>query len=351
MTPFLNANTLLEWFNVNKRDLPWRNTHDPYQIWISEIILQQTRVDQGKDYFFRFIERFPDINALASANIDEILKLWQGLGYYSRAHNLHKTAKFIAQNHQGIFPEKYEQILSLSGIGEYTAAAIASFAFNLPYPVCDGNVMRVITRFFGIEEPIDKSKTKTEILNHLVQIMPARNSANFNQAMMEFGAIHCKPMQPLCNNCPFSDDCFAYRNNKISSIPFKANKTKVVDVQMNFLFLVDKSQRFIIKKRDNKSIWKGLYTFPTFESKIGADLDSLMECAGKSFNETPNYICSSDLIIHKLSHRKISAYFHVFKGDQLLLRDDEILISDRMLENYAFPQLVVNQLEWLFERC
>jgi A/G-specific adenine glycosylase len=257
---------LIEWYKIHRRILPWRDINDPYRIWISEIILQQTRVIQGLDYYNRFIERFPDVHTLALSEEQEVLKYWQGLGYYSRARNLHTTARYIETDLNGIFPVDYTAILSLKGIGEYTAAAIASFAFNAPYPVVDGNVFRFLSRFFAVEEPIDTAKGKKWFMELAGQIMDHAQAGLFNQAIMEFGALQCIPASPDCSQCPFETRCSAYSSGRVNDFPVKRNKTKI-QTRYLYYFHIRSGYHIYLKKRKEKGIWQNLYEFPLIESE------------------------------------------------------------------------------------
>ena len=281
--------TLSTWFLQNKRDLPWRHTKDPYFIWLSEVILQQTQVVQGLSYYLNFCETYPKIQDLANASEDDVLKLWQGLGYYSRARNLHKTAKIITENYNGKFPNTFEEIRALPGIGDYTASAIASFAFDLCYPVLDGNVSRVISRMFGVTMPIDTSLGKTELMKILNKNIDKKDPAEFNQAIMEFGSICCKPRQPLCSDCPFQKNCYAFRHDVIETLPIKKNKTVVKPRRLDYLVCIENDYIWV-KKRVERDIWQGLYDFP--------------ECS----NEYKNlqFLYSFE---HLLSHQKLSISF------------------------------------------
>ena len=256
--------TLLSWYQKNKRDLPWRNTRDPYFIWLSEIIMQQTRVEQGLNYYLRFTEKYPDVFSLARANQDDVMKLWQGLGYYSRARNLHSTAKSIVENYNGKFPHEYSEILKLKGIGEYTAAAISSFAFDEKQAVVDGNVFRFLSRYFGIRTPIDSSKAKQEFRGVAYDLMASFPPHDFNQAIMEFGSKQCKPVNPDCMNCPFSTSCFAFENKKVADFPIKDKKTKVRKRYFHYL-VIKSGQAIYLQKRTSKDIWIDLYDFPVME--------------------------------------------------------------------------------------
>ncbi|MDR2620982.1 MAG: A/G-specific adenine glycosylase [Dysgonamonadaceae bacterium] len=267
---------ILDWYEIHKRILPWRGITDPYKIWISEVILQQTRVAQGLEYYKRFIERFPDVHALAVADEQEVLKYWQGLGYYSRARNLHAAARSIETRFGGKFPQNYQLILSLQGIGEYTAAAVASFAFNLPYPVVDGNVFRFLSRLFVIEEPIDTSKGKKLFTELAGQLMDKHQAGLFNQAIMEFGALQCVPVSPDCGECPLAAHCLAKMQGKVSEFPVKQNKTKTKELYL-YYFYIHSGESIFLKKREGKGIWQNLYEFPSVESEIPLEFEDLIK--------------------------------------------------------------------------
>lgn len=239
---------IIEWYRTNKRDLPWRKTKNPYQIWLSEIILQQTRVEQGLSYYLKFIEKYPSIKDLANAPQDEVLKLWQGLGYYSRARNLHYTSKVITDKYKGEFPATYKEILDLKGIGEYTAAAISSFSFNLPYPVIDGNVYRVLSRVFDIDTPIDSTLGKKEFKELAYELINKNNPSEYNQAIMEFGALYCKPQSPDCENCIFTSTCLAFKTKKINELPVKSKKLKQKNRYFNYLVFIDEDYTYLKKE-------------------------------------------------------------------------------------------------------
>ena len=303
--------TLLKWYSHYKRELPWRDENDPYKIWVSEIILQQTRIAQGWDYYLRFIERFPTVMELANAAEDDVLKQWQGLGYYSRARNLHAGAKHIADVHQGKFPRQYEDILKIKGVGEYTAAAIASFAFNLPFPAVDGNVFRVLTRIFGIHTPIDTNTGKKEITVLANQLIDKKQAGMFNQAIMDFGSLQCTPANPDCVSCCFSVSCVAKQQNLQSFLPIKSQKTKMRTRYFYYLHLRNQGKT-MIQKREKQDIWKGLYEFPLIESERELQLDDIL--SDVFLKKMLNY-CSctveavSTLYKHQLSHQLIIAQF------------------------------------------
>ncbi|MBP1639905.1 MAG: A/G-specific DNA-adenine glycosylase [Bacteroidetes bacterium] len=309
---------LIHWYQSNKRDLPWREIHDPYQIWISEIILQQTRVAQGFDYFVRFIHQFPDIKSLATAHEDEVLKCWQGLGYYSRARNLHAAAKQIMENFNGKFPSAYNDILSLKGIGEYTAAAVASFAFKLSFAVVDGNVFRFLSRYFGIQTPIDSGAGKKEFLQLADALLDKRQPDLHNQAIMEFGALQCTPTAPDCNRCPFSNSCFAKENDLISSLPVKGNKTKVTHRYFHHFIVLANGGTFL-HKRTQKDIWQNLYEFPLYESPHPMELSDIIQTEWfRSLTQRQTFQIGLQIteIKHILSHQVIHASFFVIKIDE-----------------------------------
>ena len=304
---------LIEWYTIHRRILPWRDIHDPYRIWISEIILQQTRVNQGLEYYNRFIERFPDVHSLAAADEHEVLRYWQGLGYYSRARNLHATARTIETTFGGKFPENYETILSLKGIGEYTAAAIASMAFDLPYPVVDGNVFRFLSRFFAVEEPIDTSKGKKRFTELAGLILRRSQAGLFNQAIMEFGALQCIPVSPDCSSCPFESQCAAYGLGKVNDFPIKQNKTKTKTVYL-YYFHVRSGNHIYLKKRKEKGIWQNLYEFPLIESETPLEWEELIGTDDfKSlfpFAEPLHFRLVLKNQKHVLSHRILYACFY-----------------------------------------
>lgn len=256
---------LVAWYLSNHRKLPWRETKDPYKIWLSEIILQQTRVAQGLPYYEKFISHYPDISSFASASEKEILHLWQGLGYYSRARNMHAAAKAIVNQLGGKFPESYADLLQLKGIGDYTASAIASFAFDEQTPVVDGNVFRVLSRFYGIADDISSSASRKIFKEAAMASMPAGQAAAFNQAIMEFGATQCTPVSPKCVNCVVSDACYAYHQNAQARLPVKNKKTKIKERHIHYLVIKD-GEALAMKERTGRDIWKGLFDFFTIET-------------------------------------------------------------------------------------
>ena len=298
---------LLSWYTNEKRDLPWRNTNDSYAIWLSEVILQQTRVDQGMAYYHKLLGHYPTVNELANAPQDEVLSLWQGLGYYSRGRNLHATAKKIQI--LGKFPSTYTSLLELKGIGPYTAAAIASFAFNERVAVLDGNVFRVVSRFLASDMPIDKGPTRKAFQLLLNEWIPEHAPADFNQAMMELGATVCTPKNPKCPQCPLAPGCVAFRAGTVLNFPVKATKTKVEPLFLYYA-AIEVPSGFVVKKRPESGVWAGLYDFPFVESKVPLNEEAVLLEFQKRFPSTQNATWKKDrFYTHVLSHRKISAQF------------------------------------------
>jgi A/G-specific adenine glycosylase len=341
------SNKLVSWYQVNKRDLPWRNTANAYYIWLSEIILQQTRVAQGMPYYLSFVKAYPKIEDLANAPEDEVLKMWQGLGYYSRARNLHFTAKDIAANYGGKFPNDYQKILKLKGVGTYTAAAITSFAFDLPYAVVDGNVVRALSRIFGINTPFDTTIGKKQFKELTQELLIKENPSVYNQAIMEFGAMQCKPKSPDCSVCPMRDFCEAYNNNTIAELPVKSKKIKVKNRFLHFL-MIEKCGKVYLGKRKS-GIWQGLYEFPflEFSDSINEKELLLSEAWADIFADKKVEIQSvSSEFIHVLSHQKIHAQFWEVKTNDINLKNYQ-LIAKEELENYPVSRLTEKYFETL----
>jgi A/G-specific adenine glycosylase len=338
------SSLLIKWYRENKRDLPWRKTTAPYKVWLSEIILQQTRVDQGLNYYLKFINNFSTVDKLANATEEEILKLWQGLGYYSRARNLHFTAKHIVTNYNGKFPENYKEILALKGVGEYTAAAISSFSYNMPYPVIDGNVYRVLARIFNINTPIDSTLGKKKFKELATELIDKKNPAEYNQAIMEFGALQCKPKSPNCSECIFIDNCLAYSNNAIDNLPVKEKKTKVTHRFFNYLVFSDK-KHILIKNRMEKDIWQGLFDFPLIETTKSIEQFEDLNLTNYQKLSTLNNksIHKSTEFIHILSHQKIHATFWTVQLENVkFIHTNEVKILKKDFENYPIPKLIEN---------
>ncbi len=340
------TSTLLNWYQTNRRDLPWRFSNNPYEIWIAEVIFQQTRINQGINYYHRFIERFPNISILANASEDEVLKLWQGLGYYSRARNLWFTAKKVAFEMQGQFPNTFTEIKKLKGIGDYTAAAIASIAFNEPVPAVDGNVIRVISRLFTIDTPANSSKGKSEITQIAHSMIPADNPGDFNQALMEFGALQCTPRSPNCEICPLKNSCLAFKLSSIEKYPPKISKKAVRIRHFNYL-VVDDGEYLLFKKRTSGDIWENLYDFPLIETPDRYEIDKLMQTPQwkKIFNTAE--ICLenvSDEKIHQLSHQKIILRFYHIKITKPIKQSDYLNIAYTQILNLPVPIIIGNYL-------
>jgi A/G-specific adenine glycosylase len=338
-------NILINWYLQNKRDLPWRNTTDPYLIWLSEIMLQQTRVAQGMPYFFSFVKEFPTVFHLANASEEQVLKLWQGLGYYSRARNLHKTAQYVANELNGVFPENYKELLKLKGVGEYTAAAIASFSYNEAVPVVDGNVFRVLSRYFDIESDIALPATKKEFAELAFELMPKDTPAIFNQAIMEFGALQCVPKSPDCKVCDFNESCAALQKKKVSALPVKSKKLKVTNRFFNYLILEDVLGNTLIQKREAKGIWHNLYEFPLFESNDIADFTTVSNAVQNDLFSTYNIIgidgCDEATVVHKLSHQHLHIQFWKIKIAEKL--ENGLVVSE--LKKFPFPIVIYNFIE------
>jgi A/G-specific adenine glycosylase len=344
MHPF--AERLIAWYRTNARELPWRNTRNPFRIWLSEIILQQTRVEQGRPYYERFVTEFPDIKSLADSSEEKVLRLWQGLGYYSRARNLHKAARQIRDSHGGAFPKNYEEIRALSGIGDYTAAAIASFAFQHSYPVVDGNVYRFLSRLFGIETPIDSTAGKKEFLVLARELILDAPPDQFNQAVMEFGALQCVPVNPDCDACVFRSDCAARRLKKVDSLPVKAKKQKVRDRHFNYLVIREGGYLYL-RQRTSKDIWQHLWEFPMIESIRPWKPEKLLAACRELFpTEKMEIKGASHKARHLLSHQSLHATFYEFtvKGKTALPKDWKKVALTK-LENYPIPRLVEKYLQ------
>lgn len=337
------SSRLHKWYSENKRDLPWRSTRDPYLIWLSEIILQQTRVDQGMKYYLRFAEEFPTIVDLASASEDRILKLWQGLGYYSRARNLHYTAKFIQERYNGVFPDDYIEIRALKGVGDYTAAAIASISFNMEYPTVDGNVYRVLSRFYGITDPIDTGPGKKLFAELAATLIRGSDPGYHNQAMMEFGALQCTPKNPDCLNCVMAEQCFAYSTGKINELPVKQKSVSQRNRYFNYLVIVN-HQNTWLRKRVGKDIWKNLFEFPVIETPGETSPEALF--ATGEFTDlvkSARYVVGniSEWKTHVLSHQRINYRFIIIRPEgEFEVRKDLIRVNKEDIYNFAVPRLL-----------
>jgi A/G-specific adenine glycosylase len=345
--PMNFSSSLLAWYRKNKRDLPWRNTKNPYHIWLSEIIMQQTRVEQGTPYYKAFLKNYPTVTHLAKAPIDDVLKLWQGLGYYSRARNLHKAAQTIFSERAGKFPEVYEDIRSLKGVGEYTAAAIASFAYNKPYAVVDGNVFRVLSRVFGITTPIDSTTGKKEFRELAAALLDQQDPATYNQAIMEFGARYCKPNNPDCEGCIFTHSCIAREKKIVDKLPVKAKKLKVRNRYFQYLVIRYKNSTWL-KKRTGKDIWEGLFDFPLIESEKSLTETELKKDPAwkKDIGKLePRIKSASGEYKHLLSHQQIFATFWELTVGKKPEIQGWTEIEIGKIYTYAVPRLVDRFLE------
>ena len=330
---------ILSWYHENKRSLPWRSTRDPYRIWLSEVMLQQTRVAQGLPYYEKFVAAFPTVHDMANASEAEILKLWQGLGYYSRARNMHATAKIIANEHQGKFPQNHTELIKLKGVGDYTASAIASICFDEPEPVVDGNVYRVLSRYFGVDLPINSTKGTKHFKELAKAVMNTDHIRDYNQGIMEFGAIQCAPKKPYCLHCPLNEGCIALQKNQVHLLPVKLKKGTVKKRFFHYLVPVDANQQTLLEQRLGKGIWQNLYQFPLIENP--SDSTMSLETVTQRFpqnkvrqllkyNETP--------IVHKLSHQHLYTTFWIVHLEGVLSNS----IHWKNLQDYAVPVLLAD---------
>lgn len=332
---------LLRWNRLkNDRKMPWKGEKDPYKIWLSEIILQQTRVEQGLDYYQKFISAFPDIHKLAAAREQRVYKLWEGLGYYTRCKNLIETARYISKNRKGSFPESFEEILALKGVGEYTASAIASFAYNLPHAVVDGNVFRLLSRFFGIKTPIDSASGKKIYARLAFELLDKKRPGIYNQALMDFGAIICKPQAPNCKNCVFARTCKAYKKNMVDQLPVKEKKINLKKRWFSY-FVLQYRDKIYIQKRMGSDIWNKLHEFVLIESAKKRSTGVLLKEAAKQLGITYdqfNVEVISGPVIQTLSHQKIEIRFFKLKLSHPLLKKGLMEVRPRSLKRYAFPK-------------
>lgn len=339
------SNILINWYLQNKRDLPWRNTTNPYYIWLSEIILQQTRVEQGMSYYFKFVEHFPSVQDLAAASEQEVLKLWQGLGYYSRARNLHFSAKYIVEELNGNFPDTYNEILKLKGVGDYTASAIASIAFGESTAVVDGNVYRVLARFFGVDTAINSTQGIKYFKQLAQELIDVKNPATHNQAIMEFGARMCKPQNPDCEVCPLDDKCVALAEKKVKLLPVKEKKIKIKKRYFNFIVFKTDDNKTRLEQRTGKGIWQGLYQFPLVETTSIIEKQELL--ASKDFQELVGInnfqvsLFNKQEIVHKLSHQHLYTRFWIVKTPQHKLAT----LDWEAIQDFPVPRLIDSFLE------
>ena len=343
------GSTIIKWYLENKRDLPWRNTRDPYFIWLSEIILQQTRVEQGMKYYLAFEKRFPNVKSLASAKEDQVLKLWQGLGYYSRARNLHFAAKQIMNEFGGKFPTAYNDIRSLKGVGDYTAAAIASFAYDLPYAVVDGNVYRLLSRYFGIDTPIDSTAGKKQFSEIAQSLIDGNKPSVYNQAIMEFGSQQCKPGLPDCQSCPLVQSCVAFKTKTVADLPVKEKKTSTRNRFFHYLVIKEKDS-FFIRKRKEKDIWQGLHDFPLIETSKRMKENNLFN--SDVWKEQLPYQYKIEKVSgefkHILSHQLIHAKFYEINSEHKFFSESKSewkKVNSKSVKKLAVPRLIEEYLK------
>lgn len=339
------AARLMQWHHSeNQRKMPWKGVKDPYRVWLSEVILQQTRVEQGLAYYERFIESYPTIKDLALAPDDEVFKLWEGLGYYSRCRNLLKTARYVAYELNGVFPSAYPSILTLKGIGPYTAAAIASFAFDLPHAVVDGNVIRVLSRYFGIEAAVDLPETKKQMHLLAQELLDKKQPAEYNQAIMDFGATVCKPRQPLCNSCPFNGTCQALKMNKVEQIPLKSKK--LLRTQRFFHYIIFEFKgKVYVRKRTDKDIWQGLFEFFLLEKDQLLNTEDIL-----ASDEIKNIAGAHPFLVHESSNMKqqlthqeiVGKFVHIRLNAPAKGLDNMTAVDVSSLRKLAFPRLIVS---------
>ncbi len=340
MTGFVSD--LILWYKENERELPWRKTKDVYRVWVSEIILQQTRVNQGLSYYIRFVEQFPTVHHLANANEDTVLKCWEGLGYYSRARNMHHTAKYVSQELNEAFPESYDELLKLKGIGSYTAAAISSICYNEHRTVVDGNVFKVLTRIYGIESPINTAKGKKQVEELAHALNDGNDKGTFNQALMEFGALQCTPKLPNCAACIFNQDCWALKNKKVDLLPIKEKKLKIKHRYMFYFLIKDQHKQTIIQRRNHNDIWKGLYQFPLIETSKNISVKEILASDDfeRLINKQQVNITSETILKHQLTHQTLHLSILSIELNSIVhLNDSEFQVVDvDKISNYAFPK-------------
>lgn len=336
---------LAPWYDENGRPLPWRSSRDPYRIWLSEVILQQTRVDQGMAYWCRFVERYPTVADLAAAPEDEVLKLWQGLGYYSRARNLRTAAQQVAAQHGGAFPSTFEELRSLKGVGDYTAAAIGSICFGLPEAVVDGNVYRVLARVFGIDTPIDSTEGRKQFRELANELLDPARPGDHNQAVMELGATVCTPKKPDCPNCPLEEKCIARKTGRIAELPVKAGKAKVRTRHFNYLH-IEQDGGVFLRKREGKDIWQGLYEFPLVETGDVATKPTLARALADLYPGKVRLEQRSRPVTHILSHQRIEAIFWAVEpAAPIDPPADWLFVPLGELHRYAVPRLMDRYLQ------
>jgi len=344
---FFFTATLMKWHKkYNKREMPWKGEKDPYKIWLSEIILQQTRVEQGLQYYNRFIKSYPNVLALAAAPDNEVFKLWEGLGYYNRCKNLLHAARYIVAELDGKFPESFEELLALKGVGNYTASAVASFAYNLPHAVVDGNVNRVLARYFGLATPIDSTGGKQLFANLASKLLDAKRSAQYNQAIMDFGATICKPQLPLCESCLLQDQCTAYQQDRVQELPVK--EKKIAKIHRWFYYIIaEKNNSYLVRKRTGKDIWQNLHEFFLIEANHHSNTEAILESAAFKEMGGDKYklLTVSGVYKQQLTHQTIHAIFIGIKMKHSRVPEGMQLIPKDELQKLAFPRLINTFLE------
>lgn len=339
------SDQILGWYVKHKRDLPWRKTRDPYLIWLSEIMLQQTRVAQGLPFYLRFTKRFPGVEDLAAASEAEVLKLWQGLGYYSRARNLHASAKTVTTKYGGSFPSTYKSLLALKGIGPYTAAAVASICFDRPNPVVDGNVYRVLSRYFGVDYPVNGSMGIRYFAELAREVMDRDSPGEYNQAIMEFGALQCVPVKPDCKSCPLVGSCKAFESGKVGQLPVKIPKKQVKQRYFNYLMPVDPDLRTVLVRRSGRGIWEGLFEFPLVETHkqvLDGEIKGLIKDQWPHLEKAHSLLRFNPApIVHKLSHQHLKVTFWILHMPESL--EGAVPVSE--MDTFPVPVLIANFMD------
>jgi len=341
---------ITRWYIENKRELPWRESTDPYKVWLSEVMLQQTRVAQGLPYYLKFIKVFPTVYDLAAADEQEILKLWQGLGYYSRARNLHHTAKVVVKKYNGNFPTTYKELKTLKGVGDYTASAIASICYQEPKAVLDGNVFRVFSRFFGLDSPINSTEGRKLFKNKAELLLDEKNPGQYNQAIMEFGALQCKPKKPLCDSCPLQINCVAFQHGKIAELPVKLKKGKVKERHLNYFVFLSDDNFTVLQQRTKRGIWKKLYEFPMVETQEEMQKDHIMEIKKTQttgIKPQDIYAFNTKSIRHQLTHQRLMVKFWIVQKNELskvVQNPDRLIIKYEDIKDFPVPVVIDNFL-------
>ncbi|MGB3345275.1 MAG: A/G-specific adenine glycosylase [Aequorivita sp.] len=344
------SNELILWYLQHKRMLPWRKISNPYQIWLSEIILQQTRVAQGLPYYLKFLDAYPKVTDLARASETEVLKLWQGLGYYSRARNLHATAKMVSEEMNGVFPNNHKDLMKLRGVGDYTASAIASICFNEVQAVVDGNVYRVLARIFGISTPTNTGIGKKQFKQLAQELIDKKQPGTFNQALMEFGSLYCIPQSPNCENCIFKENCIAFKEKRVAELPVKPKAIPIKKRYFNYLVTISGTDHTLIQQRLKKGIWHMLYEFPLIETEMEVDIHNLVKLPQFMAFSKNNSIESISLfneksVIHELSHQHLYTRFWIV----YTLEDTNSSIPISEINKYPVPVLIENFVAEFFE--